>query len=198
MERTAYSELEGTFGTCLLEHRQCRINTAHRTGDNHLPRAVEVSSNDYIINALANLFDLLIRQGEHRRHRSGLEFAGTLHSLSTCTNEQQRVIKRERTASHQRRELAQTVTGNHIRLLYRIDHERRYRVQEHRRLRDACGTQLFVRAAEHDIRDAETKKLVCTLKQIACRFVVVVQVFAHADILAALTGEDEGFHICDF
>ena len=123
-----------------------------------------------------------------------MEFARLLHGFSTCTHEQQRIFKRQRTARHQRGELAQAVTGNHLRLLDRIDHERRHRVQEHGRLGDTRGTQILIRAVEHNVRYTETQQFVGALKEFTNYGVVVVQVLAHTCMLTTLTGKNKRFN----
>ena len=62
-------------------------------------------------------------------------------------------------------------------------------MQEDGRLRYLGLLQLLVGSGEHDVRDAETEDLVGFLEQLLGRRYVVVEVFAHAYGLSALTRE---------
>ena len=67
-------------------------------------------------------------------------------------------------------------------------------VQEHCGLCHTGLLQLLSGSLEHDIRDAETKYVVCLLKELPCSLVVLIQFFAHSSELGTLTREYKCFH----
>jgi len=68
------------------------------------------------------------------------------------------------------------------------------RVEEYGRLGDFSLFELFVRTGEHDVGDAETEDFVGLLEESLGFGNVVVEVFAHADGLSALTRK----YVCVF
>lgn len=64
------------------------------------------------------------------------------------------------------------------------------RVEEYGGLRHAGLPELLVRAGEHDVRDAESEDFIGLLEQLPGCGNVVVEIFAHADGLSPLAGEN--------
>ena len=168
VESATHLQGQGTLGTGSLHQFAGFVDAFDRAGDDNLARAVVVGSHadfTFITHLFANLFHLLVRQGDDGGHCGRMGLASLLHGHGTGIDQLQTVFEGQCAGHHEGGELAEGVSGGHLGLAAVAHAEGRdNRVQEDGGLCHLGLAQVLVRAAEHQVRDAVAQDVVGFLK----------------------------------
>jgi len=179
----------------------CPVERGRFARQYHLPWRVGVGHRDDAVGGRVrdHRFDELPVEPEHRQHPAGALLSVLLHQSAALAHKHQRGIEVDDVRRHQRRELAQAVAG-HVARRNHLTHQLpalAHRVQASHADRQDCGlgvdrvVQVLFGTLEAEPGQREAEDLVGPPKDAACRCGCVVEGFAHAHVLRALSREYE-------
>src|SRR5256886_9168211 len=166
------------------------------TGDDHLPRAVEIGRfHDGPLRGFpARRLDRLIVQADDGRHRTAPGRHGLLHHLAAEAHQLHRGAKRQAFRTHERGEFPETVTADHLRqrAAARAPHAPdRHSGCEHCRLCALGGVERLLRTFAHELPQIKAEHSGSLVEGRANGTVRGGERPEHPDRLRALAGEHE-------
>ena len=170
--------------------------------DHHLARRVVIGRNADLgadRRLLRHLAHRLQIEAENRRHGTDPDRYGLLHRLAAAAQKPGGIAQLEAARGRQRRVLAQGMAGHEVRHFGQrlaavpLDHpDRRKRDRHQRGLGILREGQIALGALEHQTRQALFQRIVQLFEHQTGGLEGLGQLTAHADLLAALAGKDEG------